>query len=119
MADGSGPAYLGFYITDGKRQASTSLHVGPDGWKKDEWHHIAATWNEWRLQLFVDGKLAERKFVPQRFDLSSPPQKIFVGCAPSVGISPNPNKASGVLIDNLRILDQPVNEIAPGKREQP
>jgi len=119
MHDGTGPAYIGFYITDGQKQASVSLRVGPDLWKKDEWHHVAATWNEWRVQLFLDGKLIERKFVPDRLDLSAPPQKIFVGCSPNAGISPNPNKASGVLIDDLRILDQPVNEIVPNQREQP
>jgi hypothetical protein len=120
----AGTAYVGMYVTDGKLQGSDYLTVGPDSpqpWKKDEWHHVAATWNAWRVALFFDGKLISRTFLPRRLNLtSSSPQQIFVGCYPNVSLSPNSELASGVVIKDLRILDQPLNELTlPNREEKP
>ncbi|MEW6355851.1 MAG: LamG domain-containing protein [Planctomycetota bacterium] len=64
-------------------------------WKKDEWHHIAATWDARYLQIYIDGELKARKRLNGA--IGSPGERFYIGC----GIRGRDN-ADGV-IDNFCI----------------
>jgi hypothetical protein len=96
-----------FVPADGKEWGqvyASRFHLDADAstWKKDEWHHIAATWDAAKNEraLFVDGvkvasgesKFANKAFVPQAADF-------MVG-----GLSYRPQSIPCV-IDEVRISD--------------
>lgn len=100
---------VGFYMTEDGKQHSCYF---PVTWKKDEWHHIAATWNGWRTQLFVDGQRVNREFYGDSpFKLGQRPTTVFVGGGPT-------SPASGILIDELQIWNQPLKEVVLPVRKQ-
>jgi len=37
------------------------LYADIDGWQAGEWHHLAVTWDDHRLSLFVDGRLQDAR----------------------------------------------------------
>jgi hypothetical protein len=78
-------------------------------------NHAVAACNEWRVQLF--GKLIKSRYLSKRLDLSAPPNRIYIGCYPTGSLPPNSDRASGVVIKDLRIFDQLLNEAPPSKRE--
>lgn len=98
-------AHIGFYLVEDGKQHSNYHRVA---WKKDEWHHVAVTWNGWRTQLFVDGARVDRQYWGDSiFRLEHKPATIYVGCGPT-------GSAAEVMIDNLKIWNQPLREIVPG-----
>ena len=46
-------------------------------WQPGEWHHIAATWDEQRLSLYVDGRLLWGEALP--FTIAGSPTTLAVG----------------------------------------
>ncbi|NOZ19863.1 MAG: LamG domain-containing protein [Planctomycetes bacterium] len=44
-----------------KRRALTTATYRDFTWKPGQWHHIAAVWKKWEMQLFIDGVLLVRK----------------------------------------------------------
>ena len=38
-----------------KRRGLTTATYRDFSWKPGQWHHIAATWRKWKIQLFIDG----------------------------------------------------------------
>lgn len=98
-------AFVGFYVQENDKLHASYFRVA---WKKDEWHHLAATWNGWRTRLFVDGKRVDNAFWGDtRFQLRQTPEWIMVG----PGDAATPRQAKGIRIDDLQIWDQPLRNI--------
>lgn len=68
-------------------------------WQAGTWHHIAATWEEGRLSLFVDGRLAWGEALP--FPIAGEPSVIAVG-----GTLAGEDAAAGAF-DAFRLSDYP------------
>lgn len=65
-------------VTSGQLGKSASVDISD--WEKDEWHHVAATWNSRepsRLALYIDG--CERAVSGYRNMLNALPQKMRLG----------------------------------------
>lgn len=77
----------------------------PLKWRTGEWHHIAATWLDGRLQLFVDGELVHtitETFLPDNLG-----DCFWIGDAGMGDV----HKLLGAqtLVDDLRIYDRPLS----------
>ena len=48
------------HVTDFGRHDET-VYAGIGGWQAGEWHHLAVTWDDHRLALFVDGRLQDAR----------------------------------------------------------
>ncbi len=68
-------------------------------WKAGEWHHVAAVWEEQRISLFVDGRLAWGEALP--FAVEGEPAVIAIG-----GTLAGEYEAMGVF-DALRVSTVP------------
>jgi len=115
----SGWVSLSFNLReDGGADHPISAGVSPVGrrevkepWIKDEWHHIAVSWTPDRSAIIADGKLlVEKEWDPP---LSLPP------AANQIWVGGTPGAASGVLIDELRILDVPSDQVTVPKEPYP
>ncbi len=73
--------------------------VGYDasGWKRNEWHHVAVTWDGTEVTMFVDGRVAA-----QASDCSLP---VNFGPAISVGSDTGGAQQAHAVLDELRISD--------------
>jgi len=103
---------LGLHIRDAQGDHVITYNASPvkEGksfWKKDEWHHVGASWNAKESRLFLDGRLvAEKSWEP---NLSLPP---FLLPDARITVGGRPGRAARVLIDELRITDS-VNVYGP------
>ncbi len=68
-------------------------------WRPGEWHHLALTWSEHELSLYVDGYLADRRFV--RHPITGTVSLLHVGCGP------DGNDPAMAAVDGLRISSLP------------
>jgi len=98
-----------FYIYDGKNDYACSYRVGHDSsadfnWHKDIWHYIVATWTPTTMALYVDGKKVAKRTFEIPMDCPLPEGPIVIGNSGHNG------KPAGALIDEVRILDDPLNE---------
>ncbi|MCP4166789.1 MAG: hypothetical protein GY759_12980 [Chloroflexi bacterium] len=69
------------------------------GWEAGEWHHVAAVWQEQRISLFVDGRLAWGEALP--FAVEGEPAVIAIG-----GTLAGEHEAMGAF-DALRVSTVP------------
>jgi hypothetical protein len=103
---------LGLHIRDAQGDHVITYNASPvkEGkafWKKDEWRHVAASWNAKASRLFLDGRLvAEKSWEP---NLSLPPFQLPNAM---ISIGGQGGRATRVLIDELRITDS-VNVYGP------
>lgn len=114
----SGMVSLAFNLHDGKTDHSINANVSKFGkravaepWKKDEWHHIVASWSPDETRLFADGKIvANKKWQPS---LALPP------VANVMWVGGRRSAARRVLIDELCIRDDPLKSVSVPKKPYP
>ncbi len=86
---------LRFLMWDSANEYGAGCGVGH--WKSGEWHHVAATWSETQLWLYVDGEL-------RNHGAAKPPDAI--GTLLSIGASvESRDRQANALIDEFRISD--------------
>ncbi|HAH85779.1 MAG TPA: hypothetical protein DCL60_00240 [Armatimonadetes bacterium] len=87
-----------FSTEDGTKRSYTQSRIS---WKAGEWHHVAFTWGNGAVTIYIDGKLA----VTSKYDggMCKLPEKFLVG-----SVSWNIGSAHAV-IDEMRIYDTPLD----------
>ena len=92
---------LAFNINDGLDHAIT-YDAHKLGWKKGEWHHLAASWTRHSTCLFADGKLVNHATYAEPMSFTPPSMPLQVG-AP--GLS---GERCGALMDEVHFTDAPL-----------
>jgi hypothetical protein len=90
---------LAFNINDGVDHCIT--YDGHKlGWKRGEWHHIAASWTQHSSWLFADGKLVATAAYAEPMTFTPPRTPLQIG---ETGMYGAP---CGALIDEVRVCDE-------------
>lgn len=105
--------HLTFLMHDGKKDYLCNVRVGPEPdcatdfkWQKDTWHYIVATWTPTKMALYADGKKLRERTFETPMDLPLPEGPLVIGNNQSAG----QNRSAQALIDEVRILDFPLDE---------
>jgi len=63
------PRHLNFYVArgSGNDQIRTYCGTSMEKWTRDQWHHVAVTWNAEEMRLYADGRPEGRQRVPEGF----------------------------------------------------
>ena len=100
-------AMLLFRPQNESRQASFPRSPTLD-WRPGEWHHIAATWMEGRLQLFVDGEWVDA--ITETYLPESLGDRFWLGDAGMGDV--HELLGAQTLLDEVRIFDRPLRQPA-------
>lgn len=60
----SQPNMVTIYIAT-SREHKVLARNSADDWKPEQWHHLVATWDQSRVQLYVDSELAQERDLPE------------------------------------------------------
>ncbi len=108
-AEGGSVVYVfpGTLIESGPDAGKLASDLVPVSWKAGEWHHVAVTWNDTQLVLFVDGKSSQP--LPLRGGLFGGSKSALEALAGTflIGglLNADTTIAPGGVIDELRISD--------------
>ncbi len=62
------PNMASIYISTGP-DYNVIARCAADDWQPEEWHHLVATWDQTRVQIYVDSELAQEKDLPEGMTL--------------------------------------------------
>jgi len=92
-------AHLEFYLNTGKKRSLKALL--PDSWE-NSWHHVAATYDGKKMELYVDGELLGSE--PCTGSIRNSPYQVILGKSAELRDG-HQGYMCHVTLDNVRIFD--------------
>ncbi len=76
----NGPLGIAISSGDGDDWKWRRADADISDWRVDEWHHVACTWGDGRMAIFVDGRLGRRTVTDARMPDTFPETMTFLAC---------------------------------------